>query len=485
MTATDSRAGAAGSAARRRASAPPACALGLWLALAVACCAPGFADATEAAGSAPATIRAPVPPPLPALIRQIAHPIRNTAADYDRLLAAIGDARFVLLGEDTHGTREFYQARATLTRRLVAERGFSAVVIEADEPDAASLAGFLAGSGNAGDAATALDVFQRFPRWMWRNTDFRDFIGGLRDDNLRALPRRPVLVHGMDLYQIRQSIAAVVAALETYDPAMAADARNRYACFERAAFDAQIYGARMAEKPPTDCAAVAQAVVDLVLSVTARASPGPPLTGDAAFHALQAARAVRNAEEYFRILNTQPAEAWNYRDRHMAETVEALLAHLDAAATTPARIVIWAHNAHVGDARATSRGDAGYLSVGQLLRERHGAETFLVGFTTARGSIRAATDWDGPDMIRRLRRPISGSHAAILHATGLPRFYLLPRESPRVRRFLDRPRPQRGVGVRYLPALEMAGHYYRSRLSSQYDAVVHFDRSTPLIPLGH
>ncbi|MEO8137597.1 MAG: erythromycin esterase family protein [Betaproteobacteria bacterium] len=419
-------------------------------------------------------------------IRRVAHPIAGLPQDYDRLLEAIGGARIVLLGEDTHGTREFYQARALLTRRLIAERGFSGVVIEADGPDAASLSGYLGGHGDATDAGLALDSFQRFPRWMWRNTDFRDFLEWLRSFNLRRdTGRGPVIVHGMDLYEIAQSITQVIDHLESVNPAAAASARSRYACFAASGYDVQRYGAVVAVTPGADCSAAAQEVTaDLAAGVHLQAGTKVNAADPAHFQALQAARAVRGAEEYFRILHTQPDEAWNYRDRHMADMVDALLTHLDAAGDSRSRIVIWAHNAHVGDARATSRGALGYLTVGQLLRERHGDNAFLVGFTTATGTVRAATDWGGPDLVKRLLRPLAGSHAAIFHSTGLQRFYLFPQATSRIRRFLDQPRPQRGVGVRYLPELELAGHYYRARLSSQFDAVVHFDRTTALVPLA-
>jgi erythromycin esterase-like protein len=415
-------------------------------------------------------------------IKRIAHPLTGAPADYDRLVQRIGDARIVLLGEDTHGSHEFYVERARITRRLIAEQGFAGVVIEADWSEAAGLRAFLTEPDHFVDAGVALRAFDRFPRWMWRNTDFRDFVAWLRRFNLQREPgAAPVAIHGMDLYEIPPSIAAVTDYLDRTDPDAAARARDRYACLDSGSDEPQGDGAAPARWPDVDCEQPVQDQLTALASGAFVHEPGVLGAADRAYmHALQSARVVRDAEQYFRALRSKPESSWNLRDTHMASSVDLLLAHLDAVTGARSRLVIWAHNAHIGDARATARGDAGGLNLGQLLRERYQDDAIIVGFMTAIGVCRAATDWGGPDYRKRLRQPIPGSHAALMHRTGLRQYYLILDDAPSIRAALDRPRPQRGIGVRYLPGLEIAGHYYLARLSAQFDALVHIDRTTPL-----
>lgn len=416
-------------------------------------------------------------------IGRIAQPLTGAAADHDQLLRKIGDARIVLLGEDTHGTHEFYVERMRITQRLIAERGFAGVVIEGDWSEAARLKPFLTQPDHAAGAASALRTFERFPRWMWGNTDFRDFIVWLRQFNRqRRMPG--VAIHGMDLYEIPPAAAAVIGYLEQIDPQAALRARERYGCLDHGNTRPQNDGSAPVRWPDIDCSQpVQEQLTELASGAFLTGTSVVDIADTAYLHALQSARVIRNAEEYFRAYPGHADASWNLRDTHMASSVDLLLAHLDAAAGARSRIVIWAHNAHVGDARATAHGDAGGLTLGQLLRERYPDDTVIVGFTTATGLVRAATDWGGPDRRRRLRRPIPGSHAALFHATGLPRFYLDLEVAPPLRAALDYARPQRGVGVRYLPALELAGHYYAARLPQQFDALIHIDRTTALRPL--
>ena len=416
-------------------------------------------------------------------IRHVAQPLTGAPTDYDRLLRRIGGARIVLLGEDTHGTHEFYVERARITRRLIAEEGFSGVVIEADWSEASGLRAYLAGAAHPASADAALRTFARFPRWMWANSDFRDLLHWLSEYNRRG-GGAPVSVHGMDLYEIAPAAAGVIGYLEGISPAMAERARQRYLCLDSGSDAPQEGGAAPPRWPDIDCAAPVQdQLTELTTGAFLPDAAALDLADAGYVHALQSARVVRNAEEYFRAMRRQPDNSWDLRDTHMASSVDLLLAHLDARTGRRSRLVIWAHNAHIGDARATARGESGGLTLGQLLRERYPDDTFLVGFMTATGGVRAATDWGGPDRRRRLRAPIPGSHAALLHATGLRWFLLLPEDAPAVRAALDRLRPQRGVGVRYLPELELDGHYYSARLSGQFDAIIHIDKTTALRPL--
>ena len=357
-------------------------------------------------------------------IKRVAHPLTGAPTDYDRLLQKIGDARIVLLGEDTHGTHEFYAERARITRRLIAEHGFSGVVIEADWSEAAGLSAFLTAENHPADVDLALRAFERFPRWMWRNTDFRAFVIWLRQFNLqRGAGAHPVAIHGMDLYQVSPSIGAVIAYLARTNPEAAARARDRYMCLDSGEGERPVDGVARPRWPAIDCGQPVQDQLTELASGALLPEPGVVSIADSAYlDALQNARVVRNAEEYFRALLDKPESSWDLRDTHMASSVDLLLAHLDAATGTRSRLVIWAHNAHIGDARATARGDAGGLNLAQLLRERYPGDAFSVGFTTARGTVRAATDWGGPDMRKRLRRPLPGSHAAAVACDGTAAF---------------------------------------------------------------
>ncbi len=439
--------------------------------------APAWPDA--GAGANVAAERA-----LAKAIARVAHPLTGSPADYDHLLQRIGNARVVLLGEDTHGTREFYRERARITQRLIAEHGFAGVVIEGDWAEVAGLRGVTDTPQVAAGVDQALQSFQRFPRWMWRNTDFRDLVVWLGQFNLRRRGHAPaVRIYGMDLQEIAPAAAATIGYLAAADPEAAERARERYRCLDSGNASAQGEAPRV-RWPALDCAPQVQEQLTELATVGWRTDAGGADIADAAYlHALQGARSVRNAEEYYRPQRATPEATWNVRDGHMAATIDLLLAHLDAATGMRSRLVIWAHNAHIGDARGTARGDAGFQTIGQMLRERYPEETAIVGFITATGAVRAATDWGGRDVVKRLRQPLRGSHAALLHATGVRRFYLIPDEAPDLRAALDVPRLQRGVGVRYLPQLELAGHYYHARVSRQFDVVVYIDRTSALRPL--
>jgi erythromycin esterase-like protein len=367
---------------------------------------------------------------------------------------------------------------------MIAEKGFAAVVIESDWPPTAAVGSALEMPGSSHRVAESLRAFDRFPQWMWRNAEFGELLEWLRAFNLARDGAKPaVRLRGMDLYELAQGVTAVIEHLDAHDPASAAQARERYGCFAPAGMDPQNYGRILSNPSTADCSdPVQRQLTELASAPSWHVQSGISDADPAYFHALQSARAVRNAEEYFRALYGQPASAWNIRDAHMASSIDLLLAHLDAQTSTRARIVIWAHNAHIGDARATDRGDGGGWTLGQLLRERYPDDVFGIGLMTSVGSVHAATEWGGPGERKTLRRPVAGSHAALFSGVRLPKFYCLFGDSEFVRRALSVARPQRGIGVRYLPALEMNGHYYRARLSRQFDAVVHIERTSALHP---
>jgi erythromycin esterase-like protein len=412
------------------------------------------------------------------------HPISGAAADYDELLDTIGDRRVVLLGEASHGTGEFYAERARITRRLIEECGVTAVAVEADWPDAARVNRYVLGISDDPDAGTALSDFLRFPTWMWRNTVVLEFVRWLRTHNdRRPDPARKVRFYGLDLYSLRTSMEAVVAYLETVDPVEATAARRRYACFDHVGGEGQAYAYALAHEgaPPCEREVVAQ-LVALRQRAPDYAARDGWIAEDELFLAEQNAVVVRDAEEYYQRMYSAGESSWNLRDTHMADTLDALLAHLDRRSWHPAKVVVWEHNSHVGDARATPRSARGHLTLGQLTRQRHLVETFLVGMTTYDGQVTAAPDWGRPAHRWSVRPALAGRHEEYLHAVGVPRFWVATSE-PRAREALGPMRLERAIGVVYRPVHERQSHYYLARLADQYDAVIHLDRTSALEPL--
>jgi erythromycin esterase-like protein/adenine/guanine phosphoribosyltransferase-like PRPP-binding protein len=418
------------------------------------------------------------------LVSAAAHPLAGDPHDYDPLIDVIGDARFVLLGEASHGTHEFYRERARITRRLIDEQGFSAVVVEADWPDAYRVNRFVRGASDDPDAAAALGDFHRFPRWMWRNTEVRDFVSWLREHNDGLPPgARKVGFYGMDLYSLGASIEAVIGYLEKVDPDGARRARSRYACFDLFGDDPQSYGlaTTLGTAEPCENEAVGQ-LVEMQRRATELAQRDGRVAEDEFFFAEQNARLAKNAERYYRAMFWGRISSWNLRDRHMAETLDALVPHLERHGG-PAKVVIWAHNSHLGDARATELGKAGELNLGQLVRERYGRDAVLIGFSTYRGTVTAATDWDAPAQRRRVRPGLPGSYEALFDETGNGDFFLTLRGASDIGDGLREPRLQRAIGVVYRPETERFSHYFTARLADQFDAIVHLNETVAVEPL--
>ena len=417
------------------------------------------------------------------LIRDSAHPLTGAPQDYDPLLSLAGDARFVLFGEASHGTHEFYRERAQITKRLVAERGFTAVAVEADWPDAYRVNRYVRGRGGDADAGEALAGFKRFPTWMWRNADVLDFVGWLRAHN-DALPQGATKAgfYGLDLYSLYGSIEAVLSYLDKADPEAARRARYRYGCFEHFGEDPQSYGYAASFGAAESCEdeAVNQ-LVELQRRTAELMQRDGRLAEDEYFYAEQNARLVKNAEEYYRSMFRGRASSWNLRDRHMAGTLDALVAHLDRQGER-AKVVLWEHNSHLGDARATEMGQHGELNVGQLVRERHGDEAVLIGLTTHHGTVTAVSDWDAPAERKCVRPALAGSYEALLHEVDIPRFLLTLRDGEAVEG-LSEPRLERAIGVIYRPETERLSHYFHARLADQFDAMIHIDETRALAPL--
>jgi erythromycin esterase-like protein len=414
-------------------------------------------------------------------IRRWAYPLHGAASDYDALLDLADNARVVLLGEASHGTHEFYRARADITQRLIDEKGFCAVAVEADWPDAYRVNRFVRGLSEDATANEALSDFRRFPTWMWRNADVLDFVGWLRDHNdLTPASEQKVGFYGLDLYSLHRSIEAVVAYLDEVDPDAARRARYRYSCFEDFGEDVQNYGFAAGFGLSEPCER--QVVEQLVELQRAASASDVQLRDDELFFAEQNARLVKNAEQYYRTMFRDQVGSWNLRDRHMAETLQALDAHLSRPGA-PARIVVWEHNSHLGDARATEMSRRGEFNVGQLARERYGSESLLIGCTTYDGTVTAASDWDGPAERKRVREALPGSYEAVFHE-ALPSAFFLPlMRGSEAAEVLQEPRLERAIGVIYRPDTERISHYLYARLPQQFDAVAHFDRTRAVEPL--
>ena len=419
-----------------------------------------------------------------AAIRREASPLTGAASDYDALLERIGDARLVLLGEASHGTHEFYRERIRITRRLIAERGFTGVAIEGDWPDAHRVNRYIQGGPEDADAEEALRGFRRFPTWMWRNADVLDFVGWLRAHNDALAGEHPkVGFYGLDLYSLGASMTAVIAYLDRVDPPAARRARARYACLQPHAADEQGYGRAVLLGVTEPCRRVVfEQLTELRRAAAVHLRHDGIAAEDEQFHAERNAEVVTDAEEYYRTMFGDRAGSWNLRDRHMADTLDHLAAHLDRV-HGGAKLVVWEHNSHVGDARTTEMAARGELNVGQLMRERHGRDAVLVGFTTYTGTVTAANDWGARADRMLVRRALPGSYEAVLHATGLPAFLLCPlRETPAARA-LREPALERAIGVIYRPDTERASHYLTASLSRQFDAIAHIDVTRAVEPL--
>ncbi|KAK9805561.1 hypothetical protein WJX72_005159 [[Myrmecia] bisecta] len=406
------------------------------------------------------------------------------------------DARFVLLGASSHGTHEWYTMRAQLTKMLIEERGFDAIAIEADFP-AAERVNFFVRDLSPDDLTPtqSLKDFKKFPQWLYGNDEFDHFVGWLHGYN-RANKlvgnmdkAGGVGVYGMDIYSRNASAHTVIKYLDEVDAVAAKRARQRYACFERYGNDAVSYAFKNAHGD-TGCEDAAMAVLMDVIKKRAeyeRKSDGGVLAAEKTFSALVNARVVKDAEEYYRLMFfSREADTWNIRDTNMFDTVQAIEQHLreDYHVAAP-KIVIWAHNRHISDARASDMGRVrGESNLGQLMRQAYGNQAYNVGFLTHHGTVAAAEEWGEPVKLKKLKRSLPGSYEKLLHDTGLPSLAIdLRNASPEVHAALQGPKWQRYVGVIYEPKAEHLNHYSKSWLPEQYDMVVHVDETKALAPL--
>jgi erythromycin esterase-like protein len=391
-----------------------------------------------------------------------------TEKNVDRLVEEIGDANYVLLGEASHGTSEFYVWRSRITAKLIAEKGFSFVGVEGDWPDCHRINRHVKGRTGNG-AYDVLSEFGRWPQWMWANWEVHEFIEWLRKHNSENEgEREDVGFYGLDVYSLFDSMERVVEYLEDRDPSMAEEARQAYECFEPFSEDAREYSRSLRLAPKT----CEDEVVEILSRLEKRHSEYVEENHESFFDAEQNAIIARNAEEYYRSLVRGDKESWNVRDRHMVDTAERLMEHHDG----DSKAIIWAHNTHVGDARATNMPERGRINIGQLIRERNPADDVaIVGFGSHRGEVIAASKWGEPPEVMRVPEARDGSYEDLFHEAGGDRLLSFESASD----VFEEERGHRAIGVVYTPEREM-GNYVPTELSNRYDAFVYIDETGAL-----
>ncbi|WP_434597520.1 erythromycin esterase family protein [Pseudomonas sp. R4-83] len=414
---------------------------------------------------------------LVSTLNEYAEPLPDVGSDaFADLFDRYADAQVVLIGEASHGTHEFYKARAAITRHLIAHHGFTIVAVEADWPDADQIDRCVRGRSKGAwhDAA-----FARFPTWMWRNTDVQAFTRWLQQYNQAQPAEQRVEFRGLDVYSLRSSIREVLGFLQDADPAMAREAQQRYACLNPWHDDPALYGHFTEVGGMATCE---RAVLEQLQALLNERLSLMENDGEALFNATQNARVVRAAEQYYRAMYRGSRESWNLRDRHMFETLQALRmrqAH-------EAKVIVWAHNSHIGDARATQMGDSGQLTLGQLCRQAFGADAVLIGMGTDQGSVAAADDWDAPMQIKNVlpALPRSWERACVEAAYPRALYDWRAADHAELREALTRRLLERAIGVIYRPQTERQSHYFDATLSEQFDAYLWFAQTTAITPLS-
>jgi protein-L-isoaspartate(D-aspartate) O-methyltransferase len=423
--------------------------------------------------------RSAIPMPDAALAQAIVTSCESfdaiAAADLEPLLCRIGDARVVLLGEATHGTAEFYRMRERISRALIERKGFTFVAIEGDWPDAARVDHYVRHAEYPPSEWTA---FARFPVWMWRNQEVREFVDWLRGRNAAFRAEDRVAFHGLDLYSLYNSMRSVLNYLDQVDPGSAQVARERYGCLTPWQSDPATYGHAALTGAYQSCE---REVVTTLLDLMHKRRAYAEHDGERFLDAVQNARLVANAERYYRTMYYGSRASWNLRDGHMFETLKTLLDFHGAAS----KAIVWAHNSHVGDSAATEMASRGEYNIGHLCRQEFGNAAYSIGFGTHRGLVAAASDWDGPMEVKAVRPSLPGSYERLCHDAGVPGF-LLPMRSPRLAAVTDgllTPRLERAIGVIYRPKTELESHYFQAVLPHQFDEYVWFDETHAVSPL--
>jgi len=395
-------------------------------------------------------------------------------ANLDPLLERIGNARLVLIGEASHGTSEFYKMRSRITSELIAKKHFNLIAIEGDWPDAARIDHYVRHFDYPPSEWTA---FARFPTWMWRNNEVREFVDWLRIDNAGRPHDERVAFHGLDLYSLYSSIRSILKYLDDVDPEAARLARQRYGCLTPWQADPATYGRAALTGSYRTCE---NEVVQMLIELSRKHQDYAEHDGERFLDAVQNARLVANAERYYRVMYYGSRESWNLRDSYMFETLKLLRSFHQP----NNKAIVWAHNSHVGNAAATEMSLRGELNIGQLCREEFGDSAYSIGFGTDSGTVAAASDWDGPMEIKDVRPSQPGSYERLFHEVGLPGFLLGLRNiaSSDLGEALSKPRIQRAIGVIYRPDSELASHYFQASLPRQFDEYIWVDSTEAVTP---
>lgn len=412
------------------------------------------------------------------VMRAAAIPLHGLEIDYDALLEAIGDAQVVMLGEATHGTHEFYDIRAHISKKLITDKHFNAIAIEGDWPDAYQVNHYIHDQKYS-QASDALAAFDRFPTWMWRNVPMVHMCEWLRTHNQKQQPLDKVSFYGLDLYSLYRSIDEVITYLDKIDPEAAAQARYNYSCFDHFRHDPQAYGYAVYTKAIKSCADEVVDQLKMMLDRDWELLAQGALSADQSFYIEQNARVVQNAEEYYRQLFVNETSNWNLRDSHMFQTLNALIKHHELKGIKKPKIIVWAHNSHLGNAAATQMGEQGEYNIGQLAKEQFGKDAFSLGFTTYEGTVSAASDWHAPVERKFVQKALPESYEELFHNLKIPNFLLFLKNKNIVpQRLLER-----AIGVVYRPETERLSHYFYADLAKQFDAIIHCDKTNAIEPL--
>jgi len=414
-------------------------------------------------------------------IRDVIHPLHGETNDFYPLLDLVGDSHFVLLGEETHGTHQFYQARAELTRLLIEEKGFNAVAVEADFPDAYYVNQFIKGD-SLPSASQTLQHFSRFPNWMWCNEEMLYFVNILRSINDNRVPERKVGFYGLDLYSMYSSIESVIAYLQKVDPEAAINAKRRFECFERFGSEDDSYERAMKFYKPDCRDEVVSQLQELQQKELSYIVKNNINEKEAFFTAKQNARLAMDAEQYYREMFNKKVNSWNLRDLHMTNTIDQISEYL-LKTTGYGKVIVWAHNSHIGNAMATEFARTGELNIGQLMLYRHWDDVKLIGFTTHSGTLSAASDWGGNVQTMQLNPSIPGSYEDLFHNTDIKAFIVDLHNIKDTSAFFESDHLERAIGVTYSPQSERESHYFFAKITDQFDAIVHYDISSALTPL--
>jgi erythromycin esterase-like protein len=418
------------------------------------------------------------------VVRECAHAHSGALDDYDPLMELIGNADIVLLGQGSYGTHEFYAARARITRRLIEEKGFSAVAVDADWADASRVNWYVHGDGEDDDALAALDGFLRFPAYLSRNAAVVDFLEWLRAHNQALQGDSAIGIHGLDLYNTHNAYRAAVGYLDRIDPDAAERMKCRYAytCFGDLSEEAETHGHDAGSTPEQlyELELIAKLVETRRRSAD-RIMSGGNIPEYESYYRDQDAVLDQHAEDYYGAMFGGRGSARNLRNAHLAENLTRLGGQLDRSLMR-GKVVFWTHNKNAGDSRAIEIPDRDEISVGTLARQRHGPDAVLIGLTTHHGTVRAASEWDGSLEQRIVIPSLVDSYESLFHEVGHPRF-LLPIRGSKAAEALRGPKLQRSIGVLYRPEAEPVDHYVSTRLSDQFDAVIHFDQTTAVYPL--